>query len=228
MIRRLRLPWPGAGKAGPQRPIRLLAVSDQTDEALKLEVNRAALAPIDGIIGAGDLDPEYLAMLADAFCAPLLYVLGNHDRGAGWQDQKEHLPDPMADARVEHLAGVNIAGFSWPGQRTGRADRDELAAWRQVLRLGLRGTSDRPLILVSHVPPEGAGDDPSDPYHRGFGAYRWLANRLKPELWLHGHTTVATQSNAVTTLGNTRLLNVTGGILIELDPYPASPSNGIG
>jgi Icc-related predicted phosphoesterase len=197
-----------------------------TDEALEREVNRAALGPIDAIIGAGDLEPDYLGMLADAFRAPLLYVLGNHDRGLGWRAYEKHLPQPMPDARVETLKGIDIVGLSWPGRRSGRPERDEGAAWRQVLRLGLLGgRSPRPTILVSHVPPEGAGDDPADPYHRGFGAYRWLARRLKPELWIHGHTTVATQASPMAQLGPTQLLNVTGGVLIELDP-PGTVADG--
>ena len=229
MIRRLQLAWPPevqGGKAGAiNRPLRILAVSDQTDEGLNLEVNRAALGRIDAVISAGDLEPEYLALLADAFRAPLLYVLGNHDRGQGWQGASErHLPEPMADARVERLNGVDVFALSWPGKRTGRPERDEWAAWRQVLRFGLHHSSTRPLIVVSHVPPEGAGDDPTDPYHRGFSAYRWLARRAKPELWLHGHTTVATQAGPMVSLGTTRLLNVTGAVLIELDSRPGASS----
>lgn len=217
----MRWPAPADGSAR-ERPLRLLAVSDQTEESLKNPATREALSPVDVIIGAGDLDPEYLAMLADSFHAPLLYVLGNHDRGSGWEESEDDLPSPMADARVERLRGVDIAGLSWPGDRKGRAAHDDWAAWRQVIRLGLSRSKRRPLILVSHVPPQGAGDDPSDPYHRGFGAYRWLANQLRPALWLHGHTSVATQASQLASLGGTQLLNVTGGVLIELDPWPAA------
>lgn len=232
MIRRLRLSWPPAAQGADAdeaiRPLRILAVSDKTDEGLNLEVNRTALGPIDAIIGAGDLEPEYLALLADAFCAPLLYVLGNHDRGRGWEAAFErHLPEPMADARVERLNGIDVFALSWPGKRSGRPEHDDWAAWWQVLRFGLHHPSKRPLIVVSHVPPEGAGDDPSDPYHRGFGAYRWLARRVKPELWLHGHTSVATQAGAMVCLGGTRLLNVTGAVLIELDSRVGASSSAV-
>lgn len=223
MIRRLRLAWPADAESAhgnvATRPLRILAVSDQADEALALEVNRAALRPIDAVIGAGDLEPDYLALLGDAFCAPLLYVLGNHDRGQTWLAAcEQHLPEPMADARVQRLDGVDVFALSWPGRRSGRPEHDDRAAWRQVLRFGLHHSSKRPLIVVSHAPPEGAGDDPADPFHRGFGAYRWLAQRVKPDLWLHGHTTVATQTGQMeVSLGTTRLLNVTGSVLIELD-----------
>jgi hypothetical protein len=80
VIRRLRL----SRLHGLAEDVRLLAVSDETDKALDVEANRAALGGIDGIVGAGDLEPDYLAFLADAFNAPLVYVRGNHDRGENW------------------------------------------------------------------------------------------------------------------------------------------------
>ncbi len=221
MIRRLRVPWPAGRSDDPAhvRPFRILAVSDQRDDALTLEVNRAAIGTIDAIVGAGDLEPAYLAMLADAFRVPLFYVLGNHDRGAGWQAQSADLPDPMPDGRAEHLNGLDVIGLSWPGSDRRRATRDDRAAWRQVLSAWLRHLlTRRPLLVVSHVPPEGCGDDPTDPYHAGFAAYRWLARRTRPPLWLHGHTTVATQKTLVSEVGTTHLVNVTGAVLIELDP----------
>jgi Icc-related predicted phosphoesterase len=221
MIRRVRVPWPVARSDDPDRakPFRILAVSDQRDDALVLEVNREAIGTIDAIVGAGDLEPEYLSMLADAFRVPLLYVLGNHDRGAGWQSFTDHLPDPMPDGRIEHLDGLDVVGLSWPGTHRGRAVRDNGAAWRQAVRAWLRHLlKRRPLLVISHVPPEGCGDDPSDPYHAGFAAYRWLARRTHPPLWLHGHTTVATQKTLVSEVDSTHLINVTGAVLLELDP----------
>jgi Icc-related predicted phosphoesterase len=220
MIRRLRVPWPAArtGDTDGIRPFRILAVSDERDDALVLEVNREAIGTIDAIVGAGDLEPEYLSLLADAFHVPLFYVLGNHDRGAGWQEHADHLPDPMLDGRVEHLHGLDVVGLSWPGNHRGRAVRDDGAAWLQALRAYLRHLlRRRPLLMISHVPPEGCGDDPTDPYHAGFAAYRWLARRTHPPLWLHGHTTVATQKTLVSEVDSTHLVNVTGAVLLELD-----------
>jgi Icc-related predicted phosphoesterase len=66
------------------------------------------------------------------------------------------------------------------------------------------------------VPPEGVGDNPSDPYHVGFGAYRWLLDNLRPPVWLHGHTTTASVSRLVERSGPTVVANATGALLIEL------------
>ncbi|HWH23888.1 MAG TPA: metallophosphoesterase, partial [Candidatus Limnocylindria bacterium] len=62
------------------------------------------------------------------------------------------------------------------------------------------------------------GGAPTDPYHTGFAAYRWLCRRLRPVIWLHGHTSTAARSHRTDQLGPTTLVNVTGATLIELDP----------
>lgn len=228
MTRRLRIDWPSDhDSAATNQTIRILAVSDEVDRALENPVNRDNLGRIDLVVGCGDLDPAYLAMVGDAFKAPLVYVRGNHDRGANWQAHNRWLPEQLPDAHAESIAGVEYIGFSWPGRRSGHADHDERSAWRQVLGTGLRAMFKRgPRLVISHAPPLEAGDDPADPYHRGFRAYRWLAERLRPTLWLHGHTTVATSRSLTTQLGPTTIVNVTGSTLIEL--VPASPDGTAG
>lgn len=216
MIRSLRLEWPGP--SAETRTTRLLAVSDRPDPALEYQANRDQLGRVDLVVGCGDLEPDYLGMLGDAFCVPIAFVRGNHDAGLGWSEGRHRLPDALADGRVEHHGGLALAGLSWPSWERGRASRDDAAAWFQVLRLGMfrAGRASSEVIVVSHVPPLGAGDDPSDPFHSGFAAYRWLAQRLKPRLWLHGHTTTATVNDWRDRLGSTTLVNVTGAVLIEL------------
>jgi hypothetical protein len=74
------------------------------------------------------------------------------------------------------------------------------------------------MIVLSHVPPLGAGDAPTDPYHRGFKGYRWLLDRLEPTLWLHGHTPLAATAEWKVQVGLTVVVNVTGAVLIDLMP----------
>jgi hypothetical protein len=226
MIRRLRLTWPDrrpfAGRG--DRPIRFLAASDEPDPALDHEVNRTALGPVDGVIGCGDLEPHWLSFLADAFQAPLVYVRGNHDRGGGWEERRGNVPLPLGAGDLTRLAGIEVAGLEWPGVRLrGNARRDGLAWWhvlaiaRRALVSRLLGRSE-PVLVISHAPPAGAGDVATDAYHLGFGAYRWLMDRLRPPLWLHGHTTTASVKSLEAVVGPTTLVNVTGAILVELVP----------
>jgi hypothetical protein len=218
MIRRLSLAMPAAsgnGQHGP-RAARFLAISDEKSPTLEFERNRADLMPIDAVLGCGDLQPDYLAFLADAFKAPLLYVRGNHDRDAGWTVGAEHIPEPLD--RFEQLDGLTIAGLSWPGKDRGRAERDGTAAWWQAATTVAKATVSRqwPDIILSHVPPRGLGDAAEDDYHRGFSGYHWLCRALHPRLWLHGHTTTASIEDWRVTYGDTVLVNVTGGVLIEI------------
>lgn len=220
MTRRLGFAWPDPRPFAdrPDGTIRILAASDDPDPVLDHAHNRDALGRIDLIVGCGDLEADYLTFLGDAFRAPLLYVRGNHDRGAAWEATRRLAPEPLVDARVHHVLGIPILGLSWPGEARGRAARDEFGAWAQTLRVRLprvRRSGDRPLV-ISHVPPRGAGDDPEDPYHLGFAAYRSLARRLHPPLWLHGHTTIATVASTRARLDETLLINVTGSLLVTL------------
>ena len=82
--------------------------------------------------------------------------------------------------------------------------------------------------MISHAPPLGAGDIPSDDYHRGFSGYLWLLRRLEPPLWLHGHTPLAATSDWQIKRGPTTLVNATGAVVIELSPpgSGAAPKDG--
>jgi Icc-related predicted phosphoesterase len=215
VIRRLSLPRP----PGLDDDVRLLAVSDETDPALDHEVNRVGLGRIDAVVGAGDLEPDYLGFLADAFGAPLIYVRGNHDRGANWDARRRDLPQPLNRA-IDTVRGLRLVGMSWPGRPGGQAIRDEGSAWRQALGLWMHLRGARPHVIVSHVPPRGVGDVPEDSYHRGFAGYRWLCRRLSPLLWIHGHTALSTVSGWRQDWGGTTFVNATGAVLIELAAVP--------
>ena len=229
MIRRLTIPWPDdrpfRDRGG--RPIRLLAASDEREPGLEVEANRAGIEPIDAVIGCGDLDPHWLAFLADAFRAPLLYVRGNHDHGGDWDERRPVVPTPLGSGTTTTIAGLPVASFEWPGAGSSQNARRPDLAWWDVLgllrRLVIRRLAKpwfhraEPLLVISHAAPEGAGDAP-DLYHRGFPAYRLVLERLRPPLWLHGHTTTASVESLVVRSGPTTLVNVTGAVLVELVP----------
>jgi len=94
MINRLEIAWPDQrafdGRGG--RPIRFLVASDDPDPALRHAVNREALGQLDGILGCGDLEPEWLDFLAESFHTPLVYVRGNHDRDGQWRERPLIVP----------------------------------------------------------------------------------------------------------------------------------------
>lgn len=228
MTDRLQLTWPDPrpfeGRGG--RPIRLLAVSDEVERSLESEATRAQMGTIDILVGAGDLEPPYLAFLADAFGAPLLYVRGNHDVGGAWElAQRHQVPDPLPDGHIHVEAGIRLLPFSGSPRYAphGRPNREQqvsgLNMWRKVLSSWPAAAFRRPLLVLTHAAPRGLNDAP-DHAHRGFGAYRWLLDRLAPPLWLHGHTALVRRGIDGRTLRSKRtlLVNVTGATLIELSP----------
>jgi len=228
MTNRLSLVWPDPHpfEGRSEAPIRILAISDVLEPTLTDRRNREAIRPVDLILGCGDLDFDDLAFVADAFDGPLVYVRGNHDTGADWEKSSHACPKPMPPTFVIRRAGLRIGGVAWPAASERHSDRSELGAWRQSVSLATRLlTRSGPSIVISHVPPLGAGDVPSDPYHRGFRGYAWLLDHVRPRLWLHGHTPLAAARDWHVTVDGTDVVNVTGAVIIELTP--PDPADGM-
>jgi Icc-related predicted phosphoesterase len=226
MTRRLTVTWPDHRpfEVRDGAPIRILAVSDAVDPALDHAVNRDAIGRVDVIVGCGDLEPSYLGFLADAFCVPVAFVRGNHDRGEAWERIGNGAPQPLESGRLVEVGGITVLPMEWPGIDGRRAaKRDERRAWldtlraeRSLLRRSLGGRSGA-VMVISHVPPRGVGDA-ADPYHVGFAGYRWLLERHHPPVWLHGHTTLASVTDWRARFGSSTVANVTGAIVVELAP----------
>ena len=221
MTDRLRVRWPdpGAFAGRDGRPIRILAISDEPDPSLDSPATREGLGEIDLVIGAGDLQPEYLSFVVDAFGAPVRYVRGNHDVGAAWSHtERALLPEPMPDATPVDEAGLRIIGFSGSPTYSGRGlEIGGRSMWGKAILAWLRTARARPVLVVSHAPPRDVNDD-SDLAHRGFPAFRWLTGRLEPPLWLHGHTALVRRGidGRSATHAGTLFYNCTGATLIEL------------
>jgi hypothetical protein len=223
---RLSVRWPDpvpfSGRDG--QPIRILAISDEPDPSLDSVATREAVGPVDFIVGAGDLQPEYLTFVADAFAAPMHYVRGNHDVGTAWgHSERRHLPEAMRDGELVDEAGIRLLGFSGSPRYNERGMQvSSLGMWFAAVRAWLRTVRTRPLLVVTHAPPRDLNDD-DDLAHRGFTAFRWLAHRLRAPLWLHGHTALVRRGidDRSAWLGDTLFYNCTGATLVELLPPDA-------
>jgi hypothetical protein len=232
MTSHLQVPWPDPGLFASRegRPFRILAVADEVDETLDSLATRRRLGRLDLLVGCGDLPVDYLQFVTDAFNVPLAYVRGNHDVGGSWATGDAttlHLPEPMADGVPRTDGGITLVGFNGiPFHGGGGLQRSDVTTWRAAFgawrRLRLR-SSRVPVLLVSHVAPRGINDGP-DRMHRGSVPLRWLAQRLRPPLWLHGHTTLVTrrlEDRAVRRSG-TLFYNAAGATLVELLPPGSS------
>lgn len=233
MTDRLRVVWPdpAAFAARGGRPVRILAVSDEPDPSLDSPATRDGIGPVDFVVGAGDLQPEYLLFVADAFHAPLRYVHGNHDVGAAWgHAERRHLPESMRDGVVVREGPIRLLGFSGSPRYNQRGMQvGAVGMWWKVLWAWLRSRGARPMLVVTHAPPRDVNDD-DDLAHRGFTSFRWLADRLRPPLWLHGHTALVRRGidDRTDVHGDTLFYNCTGATLIELVPPGTAPETSAG
>jgi hypothetical protein len=223
MTDRLRVRWPDPAPFRDRdgRPIRILAVSDEPDPSLDSAATREGLGRVDLVIGAGDLEPDYLGFVTDAVHAPLRYIRGNHDVGSAWgHTERMLLPEPMPDGVPVTEAGLRLIGFSGSPRYNERGMQvGSIGMWSKVLRAWPRANRLGPLIVVTHAPPRDVNDD-EDLAHRGFRAFRWLATRLSPPLWLHGHTALVRRGidDRIATMNGTTFYNCTGSTLIDLMP----------
>jgi uncharacterized protein len=223
MTDRLRISWPDPApfrdRAG--RPIRILAVSDEPDPSLDSAATRQRLGDLDMIIGCGDLEPNYLSFVTDAFRAPLRYIRGNHDVGSAWgHTEGQLLPNPMPDGEVVEEAGIRLLGFSGSPVYSDRGMQvSSSAMWLKAGTAWIHARNAGPLLLVTHAAARGVNDD-EDKAHRGFSAFTWLADQLHPPLWLHGHTALVRRGldARCARRNGTLFYNTTGATLVELLP----------
>ena len=185
--------------------MRLLALADEparADPARLVADNRP-----DVVVTLGDLEPAWLAPLANAG-VPVLGVHGNHDA----EDQLAALGIRDLHLGREEIGGVTFTGFEGC-VRYGRGGPHQLtqdAAARLLRRLP--GAD----VLLAHAPPAGVNDEPDDPAHSGFTALRDWVERHEPRLLLHGHTTPDPRRRTHT-LGRTEVVWVRGARVVELD-----------
>jgi hypothetical protein len=223
--------------------VRVLAVSDEVDEALA--ANPAAAGgpggerPVQLILACGDLPFDYLSTLMNVLDVPLAFVPGNHDPDvSGYRASRAGLtlraglparppwPDGAvnADGRVVDVAGLRLAGLGGcrrysegPNQYTEHQQSRRARALRA--RAWWRRRRDRRGVdvLLTHAPPRGVGDG-DDPAHRGFTVLHDLVDALRPATLLHGHVHPYGTSVHPRRLRDTLVCNVTGWHLLDIAP----------
>ncbi len=178
----------------------ILAISDQVVNTLYSENVAELVAPVDMLLGCGDLPYSYMEYIVTQVpVRHALFVHGNHDSPeyhndgrvvktpGGWQN---------IDCRVVYVkhADLLVAGLEGsirynpraPYQYTEREMR--FRARRLILRLLLnRVWYGRYLdIFIAHSPAYGIHDG-TDHAHQGFKVFLSILQRFRPRLFLHGH-----------------------------------------
>jgi predicted phosphodiesterase len=198
--------------------IKILSVSDVVDPGLHRLAGETRFADIDVIVSCGDLPPEYLSRLVNAFNAPLYYVRGNHDI-------RDKLPEGGFNlhGRLKKTKGLTFLGLEGSRWYNGGVFQYTEGQMRSVLRrlrpaLWWESGVD---IVVTHAPPRHI-HDAEDLCHRGFRAFRWLIDKYQPEYFIHGHIhrNFSDPSERVTLVDATKVVNTYGYHILEIEAGP--------
>jgi Icc-related predicted phosphoesterase len=196
--------------------MKVLSVSDRVVQELYDQFNPDLVQGVELIFACGDLPPEYLTFLRDRVGAPLYYVLGNHDIR-----YLEAPPVGCLDVhrRLVRVGDYRLLGLSGSRWYNGGPNQYHESEMRRILRglwlqLRLAGGVD---IIITHAPPRHVGDG-NDRCHKGFTCYRRLINKYRPRWFIHGHihARFARQSERISILNTTRVMNTYGYVCFEL------------
>jgi len=202
--------------------IKILSVSDVVDPMLHRHAGRESFAGIDVIISCGDLPPEYLTRLLNAFNVPLYFVSGNHDIR-----YKDKLPQGGFDlhGRLEIIKGLRFLGLEgsrWYNDGLYQYSETQMRAIIRRLRptIWWHGGID---VVVTHAPPRYI-NDAEDLCHRGFKSFRWLIDKYQPNYFIHGHIHrhFSDPADRITVVDATKVVNTYGYNILEIEVGPKS------
>lgn len=207
--------------------MKILALSDEVAEGIYAPTLKQKYGMVDLVLGCGDLPFFYLEFIVNALDVPVFYVPGNHDR------KEQYLADGRTAYRAEGCTDIDGLTASTPvaastGQPlllaglggclryndSGQHQYTQQAMFNRAYRLAPRLFLNRLRygryldILVTHAPPHGIHDRPTQA-HTGLNAFIWLMNTFKPRYLLHGHTHLYRQDvPTVTRYASTDVINV--------------------
>ncbi len=197
--------------------MKILSVADVVTESLLDKVGGApALEGIDVILGCGDLPPEYLTSLRQQYNVSLFYVLGNHDIR-----YKSQPPSGCfhIDRKIVSIGPLKITGFSgsrWYNGNINQYTEKQMVRHVNKMRFSLwrNGGVD---LVVTHAPPRYI-HDAEDPCHKGFRVFRRFIDKYSPSYFIHGHihTLFADESERLTRINTTTVLNSYGYHVLEI------------
>ena len=199
------------------RNMKLLCVSDIVVPELSGQFKPESFGPLDLVIACGDLPPEYLSSLRHMLNAPLYYVRGNHD--IRYESRPPEGCFNLHGRLVRHgpLRLLGLEGSRWynggPVQYT--EEQMRLMVWRLRPMIWWKGGLN---VIVTHAPPRFI-HDAEDRCHRGFRVFNKLIQWYAPAYFLHGHihAQFEDESERITGVGRTQVINCYGYCTLEID-----------
>lgn len=213
--------------------MKVLAIADVEEKWLTDYYDRERMRDVELIISCGDLPARYLEHVVTLANVPLVYVWGNHDTA-----YRDHPPQGCIsiEGQLRDYQGIRIMGV---GGSLNYNDRvygfSENQMRKRVGKLSLLARATGGLdIMVTHAPVRGYGDLEDLP-HRGFEAFDYYVDKLRPSYLLHGHihTTYTRVQRVRQHPCGTTIINVCGAQILDLpderfpkrggrDPFPLS------
>jgi Icc-related predicted phosphoesterase len=195
--------------------MKVLTVSDVVVSELYDNFTPELVTGVEAIFACGDLPPEYLSFLRNRLEVPLYFVQGNHDLR-----YRESPPVGCTDihGRIIRVGNFRMLGFSGSRWYSGGINQyHEHEMNRIIRRLWLQLFFGGVDLVISHAPPRHINDR-EDRCHQGFTSFRKLIERYQPCWFIHGHIhqLFSKQSERITIVNATRVMNSYGFVVLEL------------
>lgn len=165
--------------------MKILVIADSESKSLWDFWDKSKLEGVELILSCGDLDSEYLSFLTTMSGIDVLYVHGNHDTS-----YCEKPPEGCIciDDDIINYKGIRIMGLGGSMKyNSGKFQYTEKEMNRRISRLKFKIFLNNGFdILLTHAPMSGVNDMEDVP-HKGFKCFAELADKYKPEFFVHGH-----------------------------------------
>jgi Icc-related predicted phosphoesterase len=196
--------------------VKILVLADCESKSLYEYFKPEKLEGVELILACGDLKPSYLDFFASMCRAPVMFVMGNHDKP---YDAEAYGGCVCIEDQIQVFRGIRILGLGgsmrYHPEAVNQYTEKEMRRRIRRLRWKLKWNKGFD-ILVSHAPAAGVNDLEDLP-HRGFACFGELIEQYRPKLFVHGHVhaNYGTGFKRVDQMGETMVVNAYDNYIIE-------------
>lgn len=196
--------------------MKILVLADCESKSLYEYFRPEKLEGVELILACGDLKPSYLDFFASMCRAPVMFVMGNHDKS---YDAQAYGGCVCIEDQIQVFRGIRILGLGgsmrYHPEAVNQYTEKEMRRRIRRLRWKLRRNKGFD-ILVSHAPAAGINDLEDLP-HRGFACFCELIEQYRPRLFVHGHVhaNYGTGFKRVDQVGGTMVVNAYDNYIVE-------------
>jgi Icc-related predicted phosphoesterase len=182
---------------------------------------RARFHDVELVISCGDMPAPYLEYIVEILNVPLFFVRGNHDLDYGeGRPGGDNLHKRVVEYRGLVFAGLE--GSARYNQGDVQYTQTEMAFmfYQMTPELLMRQARGQMIdVFVTHSPPWGIHDIPTDKAHQGFKPFLRMIQWFRPRYMVHGHVDVLdNRKTTVTKVGACQVININPVRVLTIDP----------